>query len=195
MNYIDIINYIEDEPILLLSNPYYHAFKYDSNEFISMITEGIKAPILLGKEGTGNNGPFYVSLSKNENAETSIYDMLKSLPMFVINENIKTFKARNYSKEKPYPFRLTRTPLPFRDCEYDDEYQTFLRVSPKDILAIQYNLFANYLENNEDYIIEQLLTLIRMVENLEKEQINLPIIDTSTSTKINKEKVLSLKLY
>jgi len=194
MDYIDMITYIEDEPFLLLGNPYYHAFRYEPDEFTNMITEGIKSPILLGKEGTGNNGPFYVSLSKKENAEKSVYDMLKSLPMFVIDGNIKTIKAKNSNKEKTFPISFTRTPLPFRDCEYDDEYQKFLRVSPKDILAIQYNLFANHLENNEDYIIEQLLTLIKMVEDLEKEQINLPIIDASNSKRINKQKVLSLKL-
>lgn len=194
MKCIDIINYIEDEPILLVSKPYYHAFSYDSNEFISMITEGIKAPILLGKDGAGNNGPFYVSLSKNENAENSIYDRLQTLPMFVINENIKTFKARNFNKEKPYPLRFTRTPFPFRECQYDDEYQKFLKVSPKDILAIQYNLFYELVDKGEDYMKEQLLTLIKIVEDLEKKQVNLPIINTSTRTKLNKEKILSLKL-
>ena len=197
MDYLRIIHYIEDESIKLDSDFYYHAFDYNQDEFISMITEGIKAPILLGKLGDGNNGKFYVSLARNVNCSNSIYNKLSGKPMFMINNKILTVKARNSKIYGMYPMFLMQSPLPFRDCEYDDEYQKFLKVSAKDILAIQYNIFSNfqkYNDKNNDYIRCQLLTLKQMIEDLESQKVYLPIIDASTSTKINTGKVLSLKL-
>ncbi len=197
MDYLRIIHYIEDDTIILDSDFYYHAFEYNQKEFISMITEGIKAPILLGKRGDGNNGKFYVSLSKNTNCLNSIYNKLSNKPMFMINNKMLTVKARNFKIYGKYPLFLMQSPLPFRDCEYDDEYQRFLRVSSKDILAIQYNIYSNfqkYNDKNNDYIKCQLLTLKQMIEDLKSQKIYLPIVDASTSTKINTEKILSLKL-
>jgi len=195
MDYNDIIHYIEDKPIILFDNPYYHSFQYKKEEFINMITEGIKSPILLGKSGGGNNGKFYVCLSKNERCENSIYDRLSSNPMFVIDGNIRTIKTRNFLKQGYCPISFMESPLPFRESEYDDEYQKFIKVLPKHILAIQYNIFSNYKQyNNSDYTKHQLLILKQMIKDLESQKIYLPIIDASTSTKINKEKVLSLKL-
>lgn len=160
MNYIDIIQYIEDEPIIPFDNPYYHAFLYEKEDFTNMITEGIKSPILLGKLGIGNNGKFYVCLSKNESCKKSIYDKLSNNPMFVINGNIRTIKAKNSSLNSQYPMCFMQSPLPFRECEYDDEYQKFLKVSPQNFLALQYNIFSSFCEyNNPAYTREQLLIL------------------------------------
>lgn len=195
MNYNDIIHHIEDEPIIPINNDYYHAFKYKQEEFIKMITEGIKSPILLGKNGDGNNGKFYVCLSKNEKCEKSIYDKLSSNPMFVINGSIHTIKSRNFTKYGHYPMCFMNSPLPFRECEYDDEYQKFWKVPPKYIIGIQYNIFSNCQQcNNVNYIKKQLLVLKKIVEDLNSQKNSLSIIDASTSNIINKEKVLSLKI-
>ena len=102
---MELINYIEDTHILY-DNPYYHSFEYNKDDFINMITEGIKSPILLGKPGGGNNGKFYVSLSKHENCEYSIYDKLNSNPMFVIDRNLKTLKTRNFIKKDTILYHL-----------------------------------------------------------------------------------------
>ena len=193
---MELINYIEDAPITLYDNHYYHSFQYNKEEFINMITEGIKSPILLGKPGGGNNGKFYVSLSKKEKCEYSIYDKLSSNPMFIIAGNLKTLKTRNFTKKGYYPISFMQSPLPFRESEYDDEYQKFLKVLPKYFLAIQYNIFSNCkLHNDSNYTKQQLLILRQIIKDLEDQNISLPIIDASTSTKINNEKVLSLKLY
>ena len=47
MNYEEIIHFIEDKQISIEEIDYfYHAFAYDQNEFINMLNNGIKSPIL-----------------------------------------------------------------------------------------------------------------------------------------------------
>lgn len=188
MDYNDIISYIEDESIELTNDFYYHAFVYDQEQFVGMINEGIKSPVLLGKRALGNNGYFYVSLSKNEKCENSIYNRLNQLPMFIINSKISTIKTRNFIRYGSYPMWTVNSPLPFRQSEYDNEYQKFLMVLPKDILAIQYNIYqCNGVDN-------KFLILKLMIEDLNSQKKVLPIIDSFTSRKINQKKVLSLKI-
>lgn len=195
MDYENIISDIEEKFIILSNNNYYHAFQYQKESFISMLTKGIKSPILLRRSPEGNNGPFYVSLSKKEKCQNSIYDKLSNNPMFVINENINTIKTRNLKKEGHYPIFFINSALSFRESEYDNEYQKFLKVSPKDIVAIQYNIFEFYkLSNNNEYLKNQLLILKQTIEDLKALDIKLPIIDISTSREINQTKVLSLKI-
>ena len=188
MTALEVLSYIENVPIVLSNNYYYHAFVYDHDAFVNMINEGIKAPIYLDKSGQGNNGLFYVSLSKNLNCVDSIYDKLSSLPMFIINEKIWVVKAKNALSPS---FSLKRSPLPIRYSEYDDEYQKFLKVKPKDILGIQFNLFTNVDNSNIRY---SMAILQAIISDLENEGIDMPIIDGITSRMINKNKVMSLNL-
>ena len=89
MNYEEIIHFIEDKQISIEEKDYfYHAFAYDQNEFINMLNNGIKSPILLGKSGSGLNGNFYVSLSKKENYETP--HLVKSFKHITILKNTQT---------------------------------------------------------------------------------------------------------
>lgn len=188
-----ILDYIEDEPIELSKDYYYHAFCYEQKSFINMISEGIKSPILLGKSAQGYNGPFYVSLSKKENCEMSIYNILKDHIMFIIDGKIKTIKTRNFRRYGEYPISCTSTFLPFRVSGYDDEYQKFLKVSPEHILGIKYNLLTDC-ERNAIQLKKELLTLKAMINDLKNQKIDLPIIDASASRRLNKEKILALKI-
>lgn len=191
MDYSKIINCIEDEPIYFNNDFYYHAFLYKQQEFISMINKGIKSAVFLRKDAQGNNGYFYVSLSKKEKCEFSIYNRLEHLPMFVISDKIKTIKTKNFRRCGYYFDWIMNSPLPFRESEYDDEYQRFLKVSPRDILAIQYNIYS-YSKYSD---IENRLQILKlMIEDLNQQRIYLPIVDGSTLKKINQEKVLSLKI-
>ena len=198
MNYEEMIQFIEDKDLSLPEkNYYYHAFVYNQNNFINMINKGIKSSILLGKHGNGLNGKFYVSLSKKETSEIeySIYNQLLYLPMFIINDEIKTIKAINCTKNiSHYPRWFQYSPLPFRESIYDDEYQKFLQVSSKDIVGIEYNLKFLFNRINKSNIIEDLVVLRNMINDLNSQNLDLPIIDYSSSREINKEKVLSLHL-
>ena len=176
---------------------YYHAFVYNQNNFINMINKGIKSPILLGKHGCRLNGNFYVSLSKRETSEIeySIYNQLLYLPMFIIIDEIKSIKAINCTKNVcHYPRWFQFSPLPFRETIYDDEYQKFLQVSSKDIVGIEYNLKFLFNRINKSNIIEYLVGLRNMINDINSQKLDLPIIDYSSSREINKEKVLSLHL-
>lgn len=198
MNYEEIIHFIEDKQISIEEKDYfYHAFAYDQNEFINMLNNGIKSPILLGKSGSGLNGNFYVSLSKKENYETqsSINKQLFYLPTFVINDKLKAVKAINCTKiKKNYPRWIRYSPLPFRESIYDDEYQKFLQVPSQDILAIEYNLKLIFEKTNRKSFINDLIILKNIIDDLNSQNFNLPIIDYHSSKEINKDKVLSLHL-
>lgn len=191
MNYSDIISWAEDEYVVLNDAFYYHAFLYKQEEFINMINQGIKSSILLGKNAQGNNGYFYVSLSKREKGEFSVYNRLNHLPMFIITNKISAIKTRNFRRYGHYSSWIINSPFPFRESEYDDEYQKFLKVSAKNILAIQYNIYPYHQHSD---IENRLLILKSMIEDLNSQKICLPIFDGSTFKKINQEKILSLKI-
>ena len=136
-------------PSMLTKDVYYHAFNYDSDLLKKMLQEGIKAKILLHEKGTGYNGLFYVSLSKeNEDYLYSAYNLLIAHPAFIIDEKLRTIKTRNLGIEKGYPLSFCNTFLPFRESNYSDEYQRFLIVPPTMIKALRYNLTANASEQN-----------------------------------------------
>lgn len=191
MNYIDMINDIEDKKCELNEDNYYHAFFYEKDEFISMINDGIKSRLLLHKESAGYNGLFYVSLMKEKECEYSIYKKLYHLPMFIINSKIKAIKTNNYKIKRHSVEMFESTPLPFRGSVYDDEYQKFLKVSEKDIIGIVYNIYHNYINNGD--IKDDLIVLRSIVEVLNEQESNLLIIDKSSNKFINKNKVLYYK--
>ena len=191
MNYIDMINDIEDKKCELTEDNYYHAFFYEKDEFISMINDGIKSRLLLHKESVGYNGLFYVSLMKEKECEYSIYKKLYHLPMFIINHKINAIKTNNYKIGRHSVEMFESTPLPFRGSVYDDEYQKFLKVSEKDIIGIVYNIYHNYINNGD--IKDDLIVLRSIVEVLNEQESNLLIIDKSSNKFINKNKVLYYK--
>ena len=188
----DILDFIEDKKMQNYDGVYYHAFPYRKDKFIKMVNRGIMSPILLGKESKGNNGYFYVSLSKKEECEYSVYELLKHLPMFVIDGDMRTIKVKNYRRSKYGYGWAVDLPLPFRESSYDDEYQKFLCVSPRHFLAIQYNLYLNRMKFGD--IDNDLVNLKSIVESLENEEVDLPIIDGSSLRVINKDKVKRLNL-
>lgn len=174
---------------------YYHAFAFDEERFTDILTDGIKSPKLLKKETLGNNGKYYISLSKNlnigEESTISAYNIFSYLPMFIIDGKIRTYKASN---EIIYPTFITNSILPLRDSEYLDEYQAFLKVKSDKILGIAYNLYQNYDTYGDRYSIDNLKTLKRMILLLDEMDKKLPIIDPKMKLEIDKRKVLELNI-
>lgn len=190
MDYNKLIEYIEDKRIVINDINYYHAFDYNKQNFSSMIINGIKSPILLNKKGNGHNGKFYVSLSKNENVKYSVNKILIYQPAFIIDNNIKVVKCKNFITDD-----IKKLSMFSRVSEFDDEYQKFLKVPKKYIVGIRYNLYKILIECSTTEIIKQnLLILKQIINDLRDSTVDLPIIDLSNSTLINQEKVLRLKI-
>ena len=176
----------------LTKDVYYHAFTYNPSTFKKMMQEGIKAKILLHEKGTGYNGLFYVSLSKeNQGYLYSAYNLLIDHPAFIIAEKLKSLKTRNLGVENGYPLSFCNTFLPFRESNYDDEYQRFLKVPPRMIKALRFNLTMNV---SDPALTEKLELLQNIIISLEEIQADLPIIDATSKRYINKEKVQKLQL-
>ena len=184
MTYDEILNYVEDSKLILENNFFYHSFIYEQKYFQDMITKGIKSPILLNKKANSYNGYFYISLSKNEECNNSIYRLTFNYPRFIINPNLKVIKTSNF-KFKNYPYTT-------KQCKYDDEYLKFLFIDSNDILGIQYNLSSIFADSNDNYKKEQLIILKNIVNDLIKLNINISIIDSYNDTQINKNKVLEI---
>lgn len=193
MAFKDLIDYLEDtENILVSPKNYYHAFNYNHDSFTAILNEGLKAKILLHKEGTGYNGLFYISLSRKEDCLNSAYGMLKTRPAFIIDGQIKTFKTKNIVHDSNYPLILCNTFLPFRTSTYDDEYQRFLKIAPEKIKAIRYEL--NSVIDNRKKFQSKLLILQNIMQDLEILKKNIPVIDIESQKEFNRDKVLALKL-
>ena len=166
--HIDEIRNIERVKAVRKPEWYYHGFDYKEKDFIDMITSGIKCPFLIRGEGIGNNGRFFISLSKDINVQemSAFYDFLETNPMFII-ENIKALKC--------YP--LGTNPIPFftRDSDWNDEYQAFFKIPTKKIVGIE-STVENWVIRDE---IAYLKDVREMITDLEKLGIDLPIYDYS----------------
>lgn len=188
------IEYIEDKDYEIDKDNYLHAFDYFNNHLITMLNNGIKAPKLLNKVFEGSfNGSYYVSLMKYEDCKYNVYEKLIKQPMFIINSNIKTIYAKNFVHNHLYWRPFIESPLPFRCSPYDNEYQKFLKVSPNDIIGLNYNLFNDETISNTEKI-RRLNILKCIILDLDKHNKELQIVDYSNSKIINKEKVLSLDI-
>lgn len=191
MEISEIVNYIEGEQIAIDKLWYYHAFNYNPKTFQDMINDGIKAKILLGQKGVGFNGLFYISLSREENALYSAYNLLRQRPAFVIDSSLRPIKTRNITREDSYPLCICNSFLPFRSSAYDDEYQCFLKISAAKIKAIRYEFQST---ESKRELIEKLIVLKQIILDLENQNKNLTIFDVDTNRVFKKEKVLSLEL-
>ena len=191
MNIIETIFDIEDKDTIIDKDWYYHGFYYNGDKFRDMIKHGIKAKVLRKDFDTyGDNGNFYISLSKDLDFNVrSSYHLYYNYPRFIIDSGVKTVKA---STSKSYPEIFVNSPFPFRESEYLDEYQAFLKINSNKIIGISYNLFDSY--EKEIFSIEDLKNLKDMIIIMNEENIFLPIIDNGTKLQMNKEKILELKL-
>lgn len=188
------IEYIEDRDYIINPNNYLHAFTFEHDHLITMLDNGIKAPILLKKPFEGSfNGSYYVSLMRYEDCEHDVYKKLIKRPMFIINDNIKTIYAGYFPNYRFHNRLLMESPLPFRCSPYDNEYQKFLRVNPDDIIGLNYNLFNEDTLGTKEKLI-RLRVLRDLILELKRNKKELEIVDYSNSKIINKDKVLSLNL-
>lgn len=147
-------------------------------------------------KGCGNNGNYYISLSKdipNKLNSNSAYMYMKfTHPMFILH-NVKAYKCED--KYTRIPFIYTK--LPFRYSTWDDEYQAYSIITPDHFVGMECPLEC-WLDNIKYYKNIALLKDLRnMIIAMNELSINLPIYDSSHELsgklyEIDKERYLHL---
>ena len=186
----EFLDYIEDNPIEIREDWFFHGTSGDINVIEKILNEGIKCAYLRKEKSTqGFNGKYYVSVSKKSDDTKSIYNVYKFWPTFII-DGVKPIKAdiRNQSYQC---FRETIIPL--RTSYKKNEYHAFLKIDSSKIIALGYSLYHMLEPGNKFYMsrLYQLKELVLLLEQLEKD---IPIYDLSSEREINKEKVKVLKI-
>lgn len=196
MNYKYLLSDIYSDDLIIEKEWYYHAFDlpmiddntFDMRKYKDMVKNGIKSRILQKRHSMGYNGYYYVSLTKDEECENSIFQALSNLPMFIINPNIKVIKTKCIYLDKKYPGWLSASPLPFRCSPYNNEYQKFLKVKPEQIIGLRYNISEFLFSNNNDKYKLLKLKLLKQIIESSINTTNIPIIDTNEEKEIDKYK-------
>lgn len=163
-----------------LNECYFHAFKFEENAFKDIMINGIKSKILQGcidKYGC-YNGSFYISLYKGE-SNSIMMKVIRKNPCIILDKKIRPIKAsfRKFSI-------FNNTPIPIRESMYDNEYQSFLHISPKYFLGIGVNLDKSRDDFKERYM--ELRDIIIWLNLINKD---IEIINTNTGEVIDKKLV------
>ncbi len=185
MNKLDILKYLEDEQITIEDKWFLHATSTDIEVIKKILIEGITCAHLRKTKGSNFNGKYYISLY-NPIESNDINKWLRKEPKLII-QDINPIPATRTGHLYKKLFINTR--LPIRMSEWDGEYQQYLKIHPDKIIAIDYSISTILSECDEDTIKQKLHFLKELASYTA-----LPIYDLATKRKINKEKVLSLKL-
>lgn len=198
MDFDNIINKIQDSKTPVDINPewYYHAFQGDLNSLKPILTEGLKCRKLRGikTKDCSYNGIYYISLTKKMPSlnNNSVFKVLHASPMLIIDSDINTIKTiSSYSNSfKRYLSEyLVNTKSSIRNSCWSDEYQVYKEIKPQHIIGIYFSILELLNDNNH-----LALTMLREIINiLEQVQLDLPIIDGTDSTIIDKRIIKELK--
>lgn len=177
MSLIEEISSIET-PSTRDLNWYYHAIREKPDDIKNMLSEGIKCRKLLGRKGDGNNGQYFISLSKDIGADESLsafHDFRKSA-MNIIIDNIEARRCYHFLF---YPF-LANTRFPVRFSGFPDEFQTYKMIEPDKFVGVQCPLYY-WIECYEEdeiykYFLDAFKDLIIVMKLLES---SFPLYDYS----------------
>ncbi len=165
---------------------YYHCIPNhsDNDDVIkNILSEGIKCRNLLGQEGVGCNGEYFISLSKDIGAvgdiseiHPSAFHFFRSWGANIIIDGIKARKCLDIY----FLHLLANTKFPIRPSEYQDEFQFYGIIEPDKFIGIQYPLYQlAYLYEKYGYnkdLLDHLKNLIFVMKLLESK---LPLYDYS----------------
>lgn len=194
---MEINKYIEEiqeskVPIVLDKSWYFHDYENNLDTLKSILEKGLLSKKLLGLKNTKNtyNGVHYISVTKysTENKENSIFKLIKGKSLIIIDNKVKAHKAEI---KRPLIYHyLTNTPLPYRMSPYIDEWQVYKRISPEHFTGIYLDLVKHLKYNTQ---LEQLELLYKLVELLDYFDLNIPVIDGSDNTRLDKKVIRKIK--
>lgn len=166
---------------------YYHDYVDDLEVLANILDKGILCKKELGiKKNTTDsyNGLHYVSITKCSSSKNSIFQLINSRPLIIINSQVKAIKTTPLNKSSPITSYLVNTPLSFRQSPYNDEWQIYKKIPPKYFIGI-YLDFQKYIKkNSQDKLLNNLDTIISYLNHY---NLDIPIIDGSDETMIDKK--------
>lgn len=193
MDWNKIIDYIEDEPININANWYYHTIIKEDIDLVKEILENGLKSAYLRKEHHGGlyNGKYYISLNKKNNDPRSSFNQYaKHHNIRFIFNDINPIHAK-FNFDKFWIF--CNTIIPIRASGWSDEYHAFLKVDSSKIVALEYSLYY-MTKTGYKFDKEKLLYLKQIILCLKNLNKDLPIYDYTSNRKYNKDKVLRLKI-
>ena len=189
MNLKNVVEYIEDKDIVGDSNWYLHTTFDDVDIIRKILTEGIKCSHLLGLQYPSWNGPYYISMFKNDETSSNLQEFFIPSVKFII-AGIRAYRCRNTRFAKSF----TDTKIPIRASIHPGEYQSYFFVDPSKFVGIDYCLSRILPTLNAQKQEKQLCFLRDVVECIQQARPQLPIYDLSSQKELNKDKILSLRI-
>ncbi len=192
-NYLNKINEGKT-PITIDKSWFYHGFGGNLDTLTKILTNGLLCKKKLGikrNPSHSHNGIHYISLTKYFEEEYSIFSLISSSPILIISSEVSAIKTVNTLKRYSFLDIFINTPLPFRTSTYNDEWQVYKKIDSKYFVGIYFDLLKNLKRNDEK---EQLNKLKQIIEIIDCLGLELPIIDGSDNTKLDKKVIRKIKI-
>jgi hypothetical protein len=171
-----------------MKNTFIHFTEFNLDTIESIFKNGIMSSYNLQKNGIykdagiGNNGKYYISLTKNTNYQNSAFNLFKHNPNNIGIEVISNYAIKT---KKINCFLFTNTKLPIRYSIYDDEWQTKEIITPDKFISFYYPLeFIYDLYKKDTNYLNYISEEINKIKELMKiYNINIPL---NTNEKVYK---------
>lgn len=173
MGAIDLreIEKIETGNIVKNLNWFYYGFNFDN--IVNIMEKGIlsKKHLNYPNPNYGSNGKHYISLSKDNDPATFIFDYYKHTYPMIILDDLEAIEC----KYNLLYYFLRYTPLPFRYSSWSGEYQVYSKILPDKFIGIECMAY----EWAKDDELDKLKRFRYMLEMLKSLEVKLPIYDFS----------------
>ena len=164
-----------------MHNSYIHFTEFNLEIIESVFKNGIMSSYNLQKNGIykeagiGNNGKYYISLTRNTDYQNSAFKLFKYNPN---NIGIEVISDCAIKTQKNFSI-FSNTKLPIRYSIYDDEWQTKEIIYPNKFISLYYPLnFIYDLYEKDDEYLKYISEKINKIKELMKiYNINIPLND------------------
>lgn len=198
MNKDTIISLIQENKREITINPNWTYFYYkDDCNLESILKRGILCRGLLGfPKNNSYNGKYFISLIKKqhnyEQQSHNIFKYLEDSPMIILSEELKTYNVYKlpsfYGAIANY---FVNTRIPFRCSSWNDEVQSYKEIPTKYFEGLYFRLLKS-IEHESN--LDALIRLKNIINILDCCQIDLPIIDETDNTVVDKDIIRKIKI-
>lgn len=165
-----------------MNNTYIHFTEFNLEIIESIFKNGIMSSYSLQKNGIykeagiGNNGKYYISLTRNTDYQNSAFKLFKHNPN---NIGIEVISDCAIKTKKSNFFLFTNTKLPIRYSIYDDEWQTKEIIYPTKFISLYYplNFVYDLYEKDTEYLMYISEKIDKVKKLMQLYNINIPLND------------------